>query len=37
VLQWLAEGRVVVEPPTAGGRARVRVRGVMAACAGVQE
>jgi phosphoribosylglycinamide formyltransferase-1 len=28
VLQWIAEGRVSVEPPSApGGRARVRVRG----------
>ena len=31
VLQWMAEGRVTVEPPSApGGRARVRVRGVSA-------
>jgi phosphoribosylglycinamide formyltransferase 1 len=31
VLQWMAEGRVSVEPPAeAGGRARVRVRGVPA-------
>jgi phosphoribosylglycinamide formyltransferase-1 len=36
VLQWMAEGRVNVEPArTAGGRARVRVRGVWAATAGV--
>ena len=36
VLQWMAEGRVEVEPaPTAGGRARVRVRGVWATAAGV--
>jgi phosphoribosylglycinamide formyltransferase-1 len=28
VLQWIAEGRVSVEPPSKpGGRARVRVRG----------
>ena len=32
VLQWIAEGRVTVEPPPAqGARARVRVRGVGAA------
>jgi phosphoribosylglycinamide formyltransferase-1 len=31
VLQWMAEGRVTVEPPAApGGRARVRVRGANA-------
>jgi phosphoribosylglycinamide formyltransferase-1 len=30
-LQWLAEGRVAVEPPDVpGGRARVRIRGVQA-------
>ncbi len=31
VLQWLAEGRVKVEPGVAGGRARVRVRGAETA------
>lgn len=32
VLQWMAEGRVSVDPPAApGGRARVRVRGVSTA------
>lgn len=32
VLQWIAEGRVSVEPPAVqGGRARVRVRGALAA------
>ncbi len=30
VLQWIAEGRVSVEPGAAGRRARVRVRGVRA-------
>jgi phosphoribosylglycinamide formyltransferase-1 len=31
VLQWIAEGRVSVEPPASpGGRARVRVKGVRA-------
>jgi phosphoribosylglycinamide formyltransferase-1 len=31
VLQWIAEGRVTVEPPSAGRRARIRVRGVETA------
>ena len=36
VLQWIAEGRVTVEPPaSAGGRARVKVRGVEP-CVGVE-
>jgi phosphoribosylglycinamide formyltransferase-1 len=37
-LQWIAEGRVTVEPAAAeGGRACVRVRGIRAPSLGVQE
>jgi phosphoribosylglycinamide formyltransferase-1 len=37
-LQWIAEGRVTVEPPVeAGGRARVRVAGVRAPSSGLME
>jgi phosphoribosylglycinamide formyltransferase-1 len=38
VLQWIAEGRITVEPPAeAGGRACVRVRGIRAPSLGVEE
>jgi phosphoribosylglycinamide formyltransferase-1 len=38
VLQWMAEGRVHVEPPpAAGGRARVRIDGVTSATLGLEE
>jgi phosphoribosylglycinamide formyltransferase-1 len=38
VLQWIAEGRLRVEPPTAAGaRARVRIQGVTSASLGVEE
>jgi phosphoribosylglycinamide formyltransferase-1 len=38
VLQWIAEGRVTVEPPAApGARPRVRVRGVQTTSLGVGE
>jgi phosphoribosylglycinamide formyltransferase-1 len=37
VLQWIAEGRVKVEPAEAGGRACVRVRGIRAPSLGVEE
>jgi phosphoribosylglycinamide formyltransferase-1 len=38
VLQWMAEGRVSLEPsPAPGGRARVRVRGVSLPAAGLRE
>jgi phosphoribosylglycinamide formyltransferase-1 len=37
VLQWIAEGRVKVEPSGAGGRACVRVEGIRAPCLGVEE
>jgi phosphoribosylglycinamide formyltransferase-1 len=38
VLQWMAEGRVSVEPPAAaGGRARVHVTGVTTSSSGVEE
>jgi phosphoribosylglycinamide formyltransferase-1 len=37
-LQWIAEGRVTVEPPVeAGGRAAVRVRGIRTPALGVEE
>jgi hypothetical protein len=36
VLQWIAEGRVAVEPAGAAGRARVRVAGARTAL-GVEE